>query len=332
MVSVIPCSFEVYRIIITKRLSAKQKQENTMKPIQNWLELTILLPPLTNPASALQWQDTVAEELVTLIGRGVEVTTDSLRIKAYLTEEEAETQLPLLQDLLQRLGAMGLQPQPQIQIREMEDKNWMEEWKKGFRPLRIANFLIKPSWIDTPCTQQDLIIEIDPGQAFGTGTHATTQLVLEALNELVCEISTRDKSLMDVGTGTGILAIGAARLGFSRILCIDNDSLAVEAAQENIQRNGVEDLVQVSGQDISTVVETFDVILANLDKNTLLALAEPIIKCLKPQAHLILSGILTDQKMEVETCFLSKGLALVRNIEEHSPSPEWVCLVMRKDS
>ncbi|MDD3553320.1 MAG: 50S ribosomal protein L11 methyltransferase [Deltaproteobacteria bacterium] len=315
-----------------------------MKSTQHWLELTIFLPSPSKTALQGQQdtgpddlsktlQETIAEELVTLLGRGVEIIEDPPEIKAYLLQQEAVTQLPHIHDLLQRLLPAKSLDHLSIQIRYMENKDWMEEWKKGFQPLRIGERLVvKPSWIPMNPAPGDLIIEIDPGQAFGTGTHATTQLVLKAMEELCNEMPMTKKCLLDVGTGTGILAIGAARLGFLPVLCIDNDPLAVEAAKENVQKNSVEEAVKVSNQDLSAIDGHFDVILANLDKNTLLSLAEPLVQRLALKGILILSGILTNQQAEVQACFSSKGLQLVRELLEHSPSPEWVCMVMQKTS
>lgn len=315
-----------------------------MKSTQHWLELAILLPSPSKTALQKQqdtWpddfktlQETLAEELVTLLGRGVEIIEDSSEIKAYLPQEEAGARMPLIHDLLQRLVPVESLDSLRIQIRYVENKDWMEEWKKGFQPLRIGRRLvIKPSWIAMTPAPDDLIIEIDPGQAFGTGTHATTQLVLEAMEGLCDETPPAStKSLLDVGTGTGILAIGAAKLGFSPILCIDNDPLAVEAAEENVQRNGVEKAVQVSDQDISSIYGHFDVILANLDRNTLLSLAEPLVQRLADKGILILSGILTNQQVEVQACFTGKGMQLIREIQERSAAPEWVCIIMQKAS
>lgn len=305
-----------------------------MKSTQHWLELTISLQDSqdTGPDDVSRTlQETIAEGLVTLLKRGVEIIEDPIEIKAYLPQQEAVTQLPQIHDLLQRLVPVELLDCLGIRIRYIENKDWMEEWKKGFQPLRIGKRLvIKPSWIPMNSASDDLIIEIDPGQAFGTGTHATTQLVLEAMEGLCTEMPAATKGLLDVGTGTGILAIAAARLGFSPILCVDNDPLAVEAAQENVRRNKVEKVVQVSNQDISAITEHFDVILANLDRNTLLSLAEPLVQRLTLKGILILSGILTHQQAEVQACFSGKGMRLMRELQEHSASPEWVCVVMQK--
>lgn len=315
-----------------------------MKSTQYWLELTIFLSSPSKTAPQTQqntWpddflktlQETIAEELVSLLDRGVEIIEDPLSIKVYLLQQEAGTQLPQIHDLLHRLMPVELIDHLKIQIRYMENKDWMEEWKKGFQPLKIGKrLLIKPSWIPLNSSPDDLVIEIDPGQAFGTGTHATTQLVMEAMEDLCDHMPTRTKSLLDVGTGTGILAIGAAKLGFSPILCLDNDPLAVNAAKENVQKNQVAKVVQVSDQDISLIDRHFDVILANLDRSTLLTLADSIIQCLAPNGILILSGILTNQQAEVQACFSDKGMQPIRELREHTASPEWVCMVMQKAS
>lgn len=308
-----------------------------MESIQKWLELTILLPTSQGIEADKDMcdtlQETIAEEMVAMLGRGVEMLHNACGIRAYLSQEEATTQLPMIHELLKQVMPAEASCEPNIQIRSIENKDWMEEWKKGFKPLRIGNnIVVKPSWIPMTPGLGDLIIEIDPGQAFGTGTHATTQLVLEALEGLCNTIDPSTKTLLDVGTGTGILAIGAAKLGFKQILCIDNDPLAVEAAVENVRRNEVINQVQVSDQDIATISQRFDVILANLDRNTLLSLAKPLVNHLNPNAFLILSGILTTQQSEVESCFTGNDMQTVRILYEHSDTPEWVCLVMQKIS
>jgi len=189
--------------------------------------------------------------------------------------------------------------------------------------------VIKPTWERYTPMGHDIVIEIDPGMAFGTGQHASTRMCLEVLEDLILSRhSPEPLNVLDVGTGTGILGIACAKLGAEHVLCVDIDPKAVEIAQENIAINQVEDRVAVSQQEISTLKDTYDLIVANLTSNLLIKLKETLISLLRPRGHLILSGIIDLNKGDIETHFFNAPLILHATIMEK----EWVCYVMKKET
>ncbi|MCC6906181.1 MAG: 50S ribosomal protein L11 methyltransferase, partial [Anaerolineae bacterium] len=137
---------------------------------------------------------------------------------------------------------------PEPEFRQVHEADWAEAWKKHYHPIRIGErILIKPAWIEVETGPDDIVLEMDPGMAFGTGTHPTTQLCLQA-----CEWFVRPgMTVGDVGSGSGVLAIAAAKLGASHVLACDNDEVAVRVAQENAERNGVSDRVTVQHSSLA---------------------------------------------------------------------------------
>jgi ribosomal protein L11 methyltransferase len=211
-----------------------------------------------------------------------------------------------------------------ISYSNIPDQDWMQKWKEGFKPLTIGKqMLIAPSWELPEDAEGRLVIQIDPGMAFGTGTHETTRLCLEAIEKYW-----RGKTMIDVGTGTGILAIGAALLvNDSHITAIDIDPLAVSIAKENILINRVEKIIEVreAQPDIFTGC-AFDMVVANLTAEVIIALMPDLIACLSAAGVMILSGILTELREDVEQCLIQAGLKTI----EHSEAGEWSLLVARR--
>lgn len=205
------------------------------------------------------------------------------------------------------------------------DDDWLRIWKRGFEPTPIGRrLLVFPSW---KREQADAFadrtrIEVDPGMAFGTGTHETTRLCLEWLDE-----RWRGDSLLDVGTGTGILAIAAALLEpSSRVVAIDVDPIAVGVARENAETNGVADRVEIDASGPESVAGEFDVVLANLTADVILAVAPALLARTRSGGALVLSGVLADQADGVVAEMEAAGLAL----ELRRGAGEWVALAMRR--
>jgi ribosomal protein L11 methyltransferase len=192
------------------------------------------------------------------------------------------------------------------------EDDWLEKWKVNFKPLRVGkHWIIAPTWEDVHADPEDRVIQIDPGRAFGTGHHETTRLCLEWLEEwsgALCDTSSR--SLLDVGTGSGILAIAAALLGFHRIVAVDNDQEAIEVARENISLNGVADKIVLQTGTAADVESRFAVILANIQALPLIKMAGHLVSCLMDSARLVLSGVLLEQKEQVQAAYETEGLTL----------------------
>ncbi len=202
----------------------------------------------------------------------------------------------------------------------LEDENWAENWKQYFLPFKPASrVVIRPSWIPHEGAPDEIVLTIDPGRAFGTGQHETTALCVERLEILQTSGPPR-RRVLDAGTGTGILAMAAARLGASRVLAVDIDPEAVSAARKNVEINGLNDRVEVSDRGLDTLDESFDLVVANLDKRTLLETASCLTRLIAPGGVLLLSGILLDQESDVRDGF--GGFKLV----ERRSRGEWVCL------
>lgn len=211
-----------------------------------------------------------------------------------------------------------------ISISEIADQDWMQKWKEGFEPIEIGHKLvIAPSWKLPEKAEGREVISIDPGMAFGTGTHETTRLCLEAI-----ERYWRGGSLLDVGTGTGILAMAALKLvPDSKITAIDIDPLAIEVARENAEINGIAESIQISeGQAWDYAGKRFDVVVANLTAEVIISLMIDLEACLADLGLMILSGILVPLAVDVERIALDAGLVIIEKRE----AGEWAAIVARK--
>jgi ribosomal protein L11 methyltransferase len=190
-------------------------------------------------------------------------------------------------------------------IVEVPDEDWGEGWKKDFRPLDVGRVRVRPSWIDAPPPPGMVEVVLDPGMAFGTGTHPTTALCLAALSDLLG--ARPGASVLDVGTGSGLLAIAARKLGAGRVAGNDDDPVAVRVARENAERNGA--ALELTGAPVEAIPGTFDVVVANILANVLVALAPALAAKVAPGGVLLLSGILHPQEDEVRRAHVAAGLA-----------------------
>ena len=192
--------------------------------------------------------------------------------------------------------------------------------KAQFTPIRIGRFLVRPSWSDARAPDDAIEIVLDPGMAFGTGLHPTTRQVLEALSTLAVEA----KSLLDVGTGSGILAIAAAKRGASPVVAVDTDPLAVEAARENADRNGV--AFPVGSGSAADVPGRFDFVIANIVSAVLQQIAPDLVARLAPRGTLVLAGIAEPSEATTRDAFVRAGL----NVLDRDQRDDWVALALRR--
>jgi ribosomal protein L11 methyltransferase len=204
------------------------------------------------------------------------------------------------------------------------DQDWGEAWKKGLAPLSIGRVFVRPSWIEAAPPAGAVEVVLDPGMAFGTGTHPTTSLCLAGLSELLD--ARPGASVLDVGTGSGLLAIAAAKLGARPVVGTDNDPVAVEVAGENAARNGV--AVRLTVEPLDRVPGTFEVVLANILANTLVELAPQVAARLAPGGVVLLSGILGPQEDEVRAAYLAQGLTPFPGGDRRQG--EWSLLALRR--
>jgi ribosomal protein L11 methyltransferase len=260
---------------------------------------------------------------------GIDSTKPAL-IRTYLpATAEGESRLARIREGLWHLRAFNLAPIADLDVRRIAEEDWANTWKDHYHPLRIGRLLIKPSWREVEVEPDVVLVEIDPGMAFGTGIHQTTRMCLTALERLI----EPGAVVLDQGTGSGILAVSAAKLGASWVMARDIAEVAVEAAAANAARNHVEDRVQVrrvhsSDSPTAQVLlepdqPTADLILANIVANVIIHLAGALAAAARPGAALIASGIIRERRQEVEDALAAVGFATVERLAED----EWVTLV-----
>jgi ribosomal protein L11 methyltransferase len=212
------------------------------------------------------------------------------------------------------------------------ERDWLREWKKLLKPLKAGSRIwIVPTWLEPPDEAREegmILIRLDPGMAFGTGLHATTRRCMELVENLVPGTC---RSLLDVGTGTGILAMVAAKMGSKRVVAIDVDKQAVRVAEENIKRNRISSKVKIyhkrAGGAASPRWKKFDLIAANLYSQEVMRILEYLHKLLINRGKIILGGIMKDQEQGVLDLYFSGGFSLVERYNDYG----WITLLMEKN-
>jgi len=217
---------------------------------------------------------------------------------------------------------------PRFSKKAIIDPDWGEQWKKYFKPVRVSNnIIIKPTWERYSPAGHDIVIDIDPGMAFGTGQHSSTMMCIMAIEKILLEDNEREEyDILDVGTGTGVLAICAAKLGARMVTGIDIDPKAVEIAGKNIAINGVQDRVEIINRDIALFKGSFDLIAANLISGALIKLHSHLISLTKPGGYIIASGITEQDAKDVQKIFCNGETELYETRSED----EWVCFTFKK--
>jgi ribosomal protein L11 methyltransferase len=205
----------------------------------------------------------------------------------------------------------------------LEDKNWNELWEKSREVIRVSNkIIIKPSFREYFAKQDEIVLTIDPKMSFGTGEHQSTRLILRLLEKIVKP----GMKVLDVGSGTGILAIASVKLGASRAVAVDFDEICLDNCRENSLLNAVGESVEIMTGEIDAVKENgFDLILANIQKNVLLEIAEKIKMRLNKNGVVILSGLLDSDKIAIEKKYNSLGF----RTEEVEQMDEWIAIVFK---
>lgn len=248
------------------------------------------------------------------------------RIKAYFGD--VDTPEELRNKILERLaafpgGAAQFTVGTPVNVR---NEDWAENWKQNFSCQRIGSRLvIRPSWEDYTPLEHEVVVELDPGMAFGTGSHGTTMLCLEMLAELL-EEPNPPTSFLDVGTGSGILALGAAALGCPKILANDIDPDACSVARENAQKNGLAGRIEITDLPLEQLPGSFELIVANILAEENIRLSKDLLSHLASRGWLVLSGILREKEELVRDGFARLPL-------ESFPGryrDDWVCLLFRR--
>ena len=251
--------------------------------------------------------------------------TEVVRVKAYWAlDEELEGKLQNLSERLASLAQHGIDKGAgAVSWKAVADEDWAETWKEFFHTEKIgARTVIKPTWEEYEAKAGELVVELDPGAAFGTGQHATTSLCIRALEDLVRP----DMTVFDVGTGSGVLAIVAAKLGAKRVEAVDFDPVAVRVARENVRQNGAEDVVRTERSDLlKSVAGAADLIIANIIADIIVRLFGEVEGSLAAGGTMLLSGIIEDRLADVVEAAGRHGFS-VEKIEQEKG---WAAVIVK---
>ena len=252
--------------------------------------------------------------------------TEAVTVSAYYADDEKlenrlaeiDEQLALIEE---RIGKYRF---GNTRFRKVSEQDWANEWKQYFHVTHVGKSLvIKPSWEKYAPKEGEHVIEIDPGMAFGTGTHHTTNMMMERLEKVI----TPDSTVFDVGTGSGILAIAAAMLGAKSVKAVDIDAVAVRVAKENVADNGLSDQIEVREGDLLHGTEgKADVIIANIIADIVIMLLQDIPQKLNDDGVLLASGIIEERMPDVEAAANEQGLYV--DAVDHRGG--WVVMQMKK--
>ena len=303
----------------------------------HWLELTVQAhPEAVESVSELLNRYTTGgvaiEEPIELIDEGQEyrvLTGQPVKVHAYLPIDgkEEQTRHQVAQGLW-HLSSLGPQFVGDLQTRVVHEEDWANAWKDYYHVTHIGQRLvIRPTWRDYTPKGDEVVLELDPGMAFGTGLHPTTRMCLEQVEQ-----RTRPgMQVLDVGTGSGILALAAAKLGAASVYCIDNSTVAVESATANALTNHLSDRVTVNlgvldDAESTRLSNQYDLVLANIIARVIGSIAPNLAQVLVPGGIVITSGIIEERRHEAEQPLLAAGLKLI----DQAMIDDWVTLIMQK--
>lgn len=262
-------------------------------------------------------------------------------IKAYFTLHQSIDQLRVqVKELLAQIESSGIDTSPaEMEIGRVDEQDWANAWKQYYHPVRVTEQLtVKPTWEAYEPAEGELIVELDPGMAFGTGTHATTTLCMKMLEKYI----EPGNHVIDVGTGSGILAIASAKLGAERVLALDLDPVAVSSASENVKINQLERIIKVRQSDLLGVLQNenpekpneasigvripTDIVVANILADIILRFVDDAYRILKPNGIFIASGIIDSKRCQVESEMKKQGFSIVEIVRDG----EWVVIIGKK--
>lgn len=267
---------------------------------------------------------------------GEGIPSGDVRVWAYLpVDESLQEKRSQLEQALWYLGR--IRPLPEPAYRTLQETDWSEAWKKHYQPILIGERLvIVPAWLDNPAPQR-IAITLDPGMAFGTGTHPSTQLCLEWLEWLLSsrkDDAPKYQTLIDVGCGSGILSIAAVKLGIQHALAVDVDAIAVRSSLENTQVNNVVNRIEVGLGSVEEIhrgvfsLKQADLVVANILAPVILEIFEKgLVDLVKPNGALILSGILREQRPAIEDALKHKGFEQITSRQQG----DWVALLAKTE-
>ena len=312
-----------------------------------WAEIEVIISDSSGPGLADTNElpdegiDLVANVLIEEGCGGVAITGPSVRaagwadvpppekriVTGYLpVEDRLEGRLRTIRERIDFLAGRGIGIGPsEVTIRWVEDSDWSGAWKSFFKPLEVGRILVKPSWEEVEPRPGQVVVEIDPGMAFGTGNHPTTKLCLLALQKHV----RGGERVMDVGTGSGILAIAAAKLGAARVTATEIDRAVAEVARDNVRRNAVAGqvgVVEVESDSPAGEDRSVDVAVVNITADAIIDLAPELVRVVAPGGVLIVSGLVEERAREVAARLAEPGFTQVERMVDEG----WIALVLRR--
>lgn len=246
-------------------------------------------------------------------------------VKAYISEEEnLLAKLESIKESVNNLPSFGLDiGDGIIELEELDQEDWENAWKQYYKPIKVSDkIVIKPTWEEYEAKLNELVIELDPGMAFGTGTHETTNMCIQALERHIKS----DYEVLDIGCGSGILSIAAAKLGAQSVVGVDLDPMAVRVAKENTEQNEMLGFVEIRHGNLTDVVtHKADIVVANIIADIIIKLADDIADFMKEDGLFISSGIIMPRLEEVKAAIESKGFTIV----EVNTQGEWACITAK---
>jgi ribosomal protein L11 methyltransferase len=298
-----------------------------MEPVdqnKRWLKISLSCPE--------QMVESVSDLVGILSGAGVEITPARQKIATVSgffsvgPDEPAEPLKEKVQTELESLFSLYGADLGELVCKEFADADWATKWQQYFTPFAIVpGLVIKPSWEQYTVRDNEQVIEMDPGMAFGTGQHESTRLALALIRR--CCSRQPPSRVLDVGTGTGILAMASALFGAEHILAIDNDPQAVEIAAHNVTHNHLQDRIHTSTTPIAKIEDSFDLICANIVHDVLVAMIPDFRRLLPPGGVLILAGVLQgEQERNLQNLLSATGL----HLEDSNRDGEWVGLFFKR--
>jgi len=303
--------------------SKKEREKGNGVPVTKWEEMRVTIPKEAREAVANFLMERGSSGIILEDAEekeGFEIVNAYFPPAHVIGSQTVSRYLDAIREFFP-----GISP-TDIQIRRIPDKDWMIGWRAFFKPSRAGNrIVVKPPWINLR-RRAMIVIDIEPGMAFGTGTHPTTRLCLRALEKAFAGAFHFPRKVLDVGTGSGILSIAAVKLGARHVVGIDIDQRAIDNARRNIRLNGLRGRIRMRNAAISQIREQFDVVVANIDAKAIEEMRHHLAGRVAPEGVLILSGLLGGEVDLVRRLFLRWHFAPV----EVSMEEDWGCVLLKR--
>ncbi|MEO2507113.1 50S ribosomal protein L11 methyltransferase [Clostridium paraputrificum] len=245
-------------------------------------------------------------------------------VKGYFSEEDnIDEIIAYINEKVEEIKALGIDVgEGKVEFEKMYEEDWANNWKKYYKPSKVGEkIVVKPIWEEYEPKDEELVVELDPGMAFGTGEHETTRMCIQALEKYV----QKDSTVFDVGCGSGILAIAAAKLGAKLAVGVDLDPVAVESAKENVGFNNIDNIEILHGNLIEVIDGKADIVVANIIAEIICILTEDVSRVIKSNGYFITSGIIHDRVEMVTNKLEECGFEVVKVNKDG----EWNCIIAK---